>query len=151
LKARNLEKHVIEFFRNRIGSLICKSAVKDVELYWDGILIIVLSKFFTRQVNPYFVLSVQKATISSAFILLYMLHDSLERRDLWEELIRNYRYVNGKPWCIGGDINVTLYPNKHSSGSSVVTPDMMEFQDCLNKIEVKDICKTGLHFTWTKN
>ncbi|GKC83700.1 RNA-directed DNA polymerase, eukaryota, reverse transcriptase zinc-binding domain protein [Tanacetum coccineum] len=31
-----------------------------------------------------------------------------------EELIRDCRYVNGKPWCIAGDINVTLYPNEHS-------------------------------------
>ncbi|GJT15340.1 RNA-directed DNA polymerase, eukaryota, reverse transcriptase zinc-binding domain protein [Tanacetum coccineum] len=60
-------------------------------------------------------------------------------------------YVNGKPWCIAGDINVTLYPNEHSSGNSVMTPDMMEFQDCLNIIKVEDICKSGLHFTRTKN
>nr|GFA71298.1 hypothetical protein [Tanacetum cinerariifolium] len=37
------------------------------------------------------------------------------------------------------------------SGDSVMTTDMMEFHDCINKIEVDDLCKTGLHFTWTKN
>ncbi|GKA45646.1 RNA-directed DNA polymerase, eukaryota, reverse transcriptase zinc-binding domain protein [Tanacetum coccineum] len=56
-----------------------------------------------------------------------------------------------KPWCIVGDMNVTLHPNKHSYGSSTMTADMMEFQDCLNEIEVEDICKSSLHFTWTKN
>ncbi|GJV73948.1 RNA-directed DNA polymerase, eukaryota, reverse transcriptase zinc-binding domain protein [Tanacetum coccineum] len=56
-----------------------------------------------------------------------------------------------KPWCIAGDMNVTLHPNEHSCGSSTMTTDMMEFQDCLNEIEVEDICKSSLHFTWTKN
>ncbi|GKB79502.1 RNA-directed DNA polymerase, eukaryota, reverse transcriptase zinc-binding domain protein [Tanacetum coccineum] len=32
-----------------------------------------------------------------------------------------------------------------------MSPNMMEFQDCLNAIEVEDICSSGLHFTWTKN
>ncbi|GJZ08736.1 RNA-directed DNA polymerase, eukaryota, reverse transcriptase zinc-binding domain protein [Tanacetum coccineum] len=56
-----------------------------------------------------------------------------------------------KPWCIAGDMNVILHPNEHSCGSSIMNPDMMEFQDCLNAIEVEDICSSGLHFTWTKN
>ncbi|GJR43473.1 RNA-directed DNA polymerase, eukaryota, reverse transcriptase zinc-binding domain protein [Tanacetum coccineum] len=97
------------------------------------------------------VISAKNYNFKCFYTFVYASNDSLERRDLWEELIRNCRYVNGKPWCIAGDINVTLYPNEHSSGSSVVTPDMMEFQDCLNKIEVENICKSGLHFTWTKN
>ncbi|GJW96778.1 RNA-directed DNA polymerase, eukaryota, reverse transcriptase zinc-binding domain protein [Tanacetum coccineum] len=58
-------------------------------------------------------------------------NDGIDRRSLWKELIKEKRYVNGKPWCIAGDMNVTL--------------------KCLNNIEIEDICKTGLHFTWTKN
>ncbi|GKE20007.1 RNA-directed DNA polymerase, eukaryota, reverse transcriptase zinc-binding domain protein [Tanacetum coccineum] len=54
-------------------------------------------------------------------------NDGIDRRSLWKELIKEKRYVNGKPWCIAGDMNVTL------------------------KIEIEDICKTGLHFTLTKN
>ncbi|GJS22552.1 RNA-directed DNA polymerase, eukaryota, reverse transcriptase zinc-binding domain protein [Tanacetum coccineum] len=97
------------------------------------------------------VMSSKSYNIKCFYTFVYAANDGLERIDLWEELIRDCRYVNGKPWCITGDINVTLYPNEHSSGSSRMTPDMMEFQDCLNKIEVEDICKSGLHFTWTKN
>ncbi|GKA15133.1 RNA-directed DNA polymerase, eukaryota, reverse transcriptase zinc-binding domain protein [Tanacetum coccineum] len=52
---------------------------------------------------------------------------------------------------ISGDLNVTLQPNEHSCGSTVMTSDMMEFQGCLNKIKVEDICISDLHFTWTKN
>ncbi|GJT92308.1 hypothetical protein Tco_1081153 [Tanacetum coccineum] len=42
----------------------------------------------------------------------------LERKSLWEELVKESRYVNGKPWCIAGYMNVTLKPNEHSCGSS---------------------------------
>ena len=48
-------------------------------------------------------------------------------------------------------MNVVLKPNEHSCGVSYMTADMEEFQECLNKIEVDDICRPGLHFTWTKN
>ncbi|GJW38983.1 hypothetical protein Tco_0064828 [Tanacetum coccineum] len=29
--------------------------------------------------------------------------------------------------------------------------DMIDFQNCVNDIEMEDICKFGLHFTWTKS
>ncbi|GKB33065.1 RNA-directed DNA polymerase, eukaryota, reverse transcriptase zinc-binding domain protein [Tanacetum coccineum] len=32
-----------------------------------------------------------------------------------------------------------------------MTFNMLEFQECLNNIEVEDICSSGLHYTWTKN
>ncbi|GJX26485.1 hypothetical protein Tco_0232781 [Tanacetum coccineum] len=49
------------------------------------------------------------------------------------------------------DMNVNLYPNEHSCGTSIMNSDMMEFQDCLNALEVEDICSSGIHFTWIKN
>ncbi|GKB77893.1 hypothetical protein Tco_0944788 [Tanacetum coccineum] len=48
-------------------------------------------------------------------------------------------------------MNVTMNTSEHSSGSSSITADMVEFNDCINKIEVEDVCRSGLHFTWTKN
>ncbi|GJS55834.1 hypothetical protein Tco_0629196 [Tanacetum coccineum] len=57
----------------------------------------------------------------------------------------------GKPWSIARDMNVTLYPNEHTYGTSVMNVDMMEFQDSLNEIEVEDIWSSSLYFTWTKN
>ncbi|GKC91651.1 RNA-directed DNA polymerase, eukaryota, reverse transcriptase zinc-binding domain protein [Tanacetum coccineum] len=71
--------------------------------------------------------------------------------DLWRELCKEKKFVNGKPWSIAGDMNVTLHPNEHSCGSSILTADMVDFKDCLNEIEVDDLCSSGLHFTWTKN
>ncbi|GKF75210.1 hypothetical protein Tco_0224654, partial [Tanacetum coccineum] len=51
----------------------------------------------------------------------------------------------------GGDINVTLDPKEHSYGSSAMTKDMIDFKECVNEIEVKDVTTSGLFFTWTKN
>ncbi|GJY79650.1 RNA-directed DNA polymerase, eukaryota, reverse transcriptase zinc-binding domain protein [Tanacetum coccineum] len=88
--------------------------------------------------------------------------DEVEYLKLFEEEIKvrlKYRnqmrrweiYVNRKPWCIAGDMNVILQPNEQSCGPSIMSADMMDFQDCLNTIKVKDICIFGLYFTWTKN
>ncbi|GKF64000.1 RNA-directed DNA polymerase, eukaryota, reverse transcriptase zinc-binding domain protein, partial [Tanacetum coccineum] len=50
-----------------------------------------------------------------------------------------------------GDLNVTLKLDEHSEGMSCSTVDMVEFQECIEKIELEDIKKTGCHFTWTKS
>ncbi|GJY08659.1 RNA-directed DNA polymerase, eukaryota, reverse transcriptase zinc-binding domain protein [Tanacetum coccineum] len=36
-------------------------------------------------------------------------------------------------------------------GVSFVINEMQEFRDCVNMIEVEDMCSSGLFFTWTKN
>ncbi|GKB03041.1 RNA-directed DNA polymerase, eukaryota, reverse transcriptase zinc-binding domain protein [Tanacetum coccineum] len=50
-----------------------------------------------------------------------------------------------------GDFNVTLKTNEHSSGSSIMSGDMVEFNDCVNNLELEDICSTRFQFTWTKS
>ncbi|GJY41406.1 RNA-directed DNA polymerase, eukaryota, reverse transcriptase zinc-binding domain protein [Tanacetum coccineum] len=57
----------------------------------------------------------------------------------------------GKPWVIGGDMNVILKTNEHSVGISFVSSEMQEFNDYVNMIEVEDLCSSGLFFTLTKN
>ncbi|GJS99851.1 RNA-directed DNA polymerase, eukaryota, reverse transcriptase zinc-binding domain protein [Tanacetum coccineum] len=74
-----------------------------------------------------------------------------ERRNLWKNLEIDRRFANGRPWCIAGDMNVTRHTKEHSSGSSLLTANMMEFIDCINRIEVDDVCSSGLFYTWTKN
>ncbi|GJW41492.1 hypothetical protein Tco_0067337, partial [Tanacetum coccineum] len=63
------------------------------------------------------------------------------------EFCKEKKFVNGKPWSIAGDMNVTLHPNEYSCGSSILIADMVDFKDCLNEIEVDDLCSSGLHFT----
>ena len=50
-----------------------------------------------------------------------------------------------------GDMNVTLFLNEHSTGSSTLSSDMSEFRDCVNMIEMEDLTSSGLFYTWTKN
>ncbi|GJV16862.1 hypothetical protein Tco_1362185 [Tanacetum coccineum] len=50
----------------------------------------------------------------------------------------------------GGDMNVTLAPNKQSSSSSLLTGDMNEFRDCINNIEMEDVASSGIFYTWTR-
>ncbi|GKE35332.1 RNA-directed DNA polymerase, eukaryota, reverse transcriptase zinc-binding domain protein [Tanacetum coccineum] len=50
-----------------------------------------------------------------------------------------------------GDFNVTLKPEEHSAGSSVMTNDMQDFHDVVNEMEVDDICSSDFFYTWTKS
>ncbi|GKC34385.1 RNA-directed DNA polymerase, eukaryota, reverse transcriptase zinc-binding domain protein [Tanacetum coccineum] len=87
----------------------------------------------------------------SYYTIVYAANSGCERKDLWNELHRHKQIANGMPWFIGGDFNVTLKVAEHSSGSSVMSADMHDFNDCINQIELEDISSTGLNFTWTKN
>ncbi|GJS50228.1 RNA-directed DNA polymerase, eukaryota, reverse transcriptase zinc-binding domain protein [Tanacetum coccineum] len=50
-----------------------------------------------------------------------------------------------------GDFNVTLKLDEHSARKSTISSDMQEFIDCVNNIEVEDVCMTGMHYTWIKS
>ncbi|PWA37105.1 RNA-directed DNA polymerase, eukaryota, Reverse transcriptase zinc-binding domain protein [Artemisia annua] len=89
------------------------------------------------------VISSSEYKVQCFYSFVYAANEGAERRKLWNELVQNSKYVNGKPWCIAGDMNVILQPNEHSCGVSYLTADMIEFQDCLNKIEIEDICRSG--------
>nr|GEU35941.1 RNA-directed DNA polymerase, eukaryota, reverse transcriptase zinc-binding domain protein [Tanacetum cinerariifolium] len=52
---------------------------------------------------------------------------------------------------IRGDLKVTLKVFEQSFGDLIMFSDMHDFNDCVNQIEVEDICSSGLNFTWTKN
>lgn len=46
---------------------------------------------------------------------------------------------------------MSLIVEDHSKGTAHVTHDMLEFQECMNEIEVEDVCSSGFQYTWTKN
>ncbi|GJT97230.1 RNA-directed DNA polymerase, eukaryota, reverse transcriptase zinc-binding domain protein [Tanacetum coccineum] len=48
------------------------------------------------------------------------------------------RIVHDVPWVLMGDFNVTLKPEEHYNGSSVMTYDMGEFIDAINSLEKLD-------------
>ncbi|GJX84964.1 RNA-directed DNA polymerase, eukaryota, reverse transcriptase zinc-binding domain protein [Tanacetum coccineum] len=84
--------------------------------------------------------------------LLYMLQMEEKKGDYYGRTCRSIKELWGNmPWIMMGDMNVTLKPNEHSCGGSSLTSDMIEFNDCINNIEMEDITSFGLFYTWTKN
>lgn len=47
-------------------------------------------------------------------------------------------------------MNVILKTKECTMGSTLMTRDMLEFEECVNHIEVEDICSSGMQFTWTQ-
>ncbi|GJZ84155.1 nucleotide-diphospho-sugar transferase [Tanacetum coccineum] len=78
---------------------------------------------------------------------IYAANKGKDRRDLWKELNLNKRLIGDSAWVIMGDVNVSLNLEDHSEGISNFSQDMIEFQECVNEIEIEDINSTGMHFT----
>ncbi|GJX81501.1 RNA-directed DNA polymerase, eukaryota, reverse transcriptase zinc-binding domain protein [Tanacetum coccineum] len=82
---------------------------------------------------------------------IYAANKGRDKRELWKELNLNKRIVGSSAWVIMRDVNVSLNLEDHSEGMSNITQDMIDFQECVNDIEMEDINCSGLHFTWTKS
>ncbi|XP_022031030.1 uncharacterized protein LOC110931970 [Helianthus annuus] len=72
------------------------------------------------------------------------------RRELWAQLSLHKLMVADKPWVIMGDFNSALYLEDKSMGTSAISVGMRDFQTCISDIEVMDVNRSGLHFTWTQ-
>ncbi|GJZ00646.1 hypothetical protein Tco_0518075 [Tanacetum coccineum] len=62
-----------------------------------------------------------------------------DRKSLWSSLKDHKYIVNGSPWAITSDFNVTLVVNEHSNGSSSFSNVMKESYECTAEVEIKDI------------
>ncbi|XP_022024439.1 uncharacterized protein LOC110924755 [Helianthus annuus] len=71
-------------------------------------------------------------------------------RELWQELSMHKVLVGNQPWIIMGDFNSALNIEDKSLGASSISAGMREFQNCVDDIEVFDINRSGLHFTWNQ-
>nr|GEX18988.1 hypothetical protein [Tanacetum cinerariifolium] len=82
---------------------------------------------------------------------VYAANNGKDRVELWKDLALQKQIINGRPWVLLGDFNVTLHAYEHSAGSSVITQDMQDFKDCVSNNELEDICSSGFQYTWTKS
>nr|GEX21161.1 hypothetical protein [Tanacetum cinerariifolium] len=73
-----------------------------------------------------------------------------ERRLLWDQLVLHKQVVRGQPWTLLGDFNVALNLEDYHLGPSSLNSAMVDFKDCVAKIEVMDVNSSGLHFTWNQ-
>ncbi|XP_022007434.1 uncharacterized protein LOC110906639 [Helianthus annuus] len=82
--------------------------------------------------------------------IVYAENYYMARRDVWNNLSIHKVLVAGKPWCIMGDFNTALNIEDNSMGSSSISTGMRDFQECVDNIEVVDINRMGIHFTWSQ-
>ncbi|XP_022015024.1 uncharacterized protein LOC110914542 [Helianthus annuus] len=82
--------------------------------------------------------------------IVYAANYHVTRRELWHHLALHKVFVGNNPWVVLGDFNSALNLEDKSMGSSTVSASMKEFQDCVDKIEMFDIKRSGLHYTWNK-
>ena len=82
---------------------------------------------------------------------VYATNTGKERRELWRNLEKHKSLIKDDAWVLMGDWNVSLKIEDHSEGGSSMTQDMIEFQECLDRIEVEDLNSSGTHFTWIES
>ena len=68
------------------------------------------------------------------------------RDQLWEDL-GAIRGLWGEPWCIGGDVNVTCFPNERNRERRILS-SMRRFSQVMKKLELKDLPLQGGPYTW---
>nr|XP_043619929.1 uncharacterized protein LOC122591749 [Erigeron canadensis] len=92
-----------------------------------------------------------KATKKSFFCSFVYAHNRyLDRRELWNNLSLHNQFVHQKAWCLLGDFNVALNLEDKSEGSSTIDIALREFKDCIENLEVTDVNRSGLHYTWNQ-
>ncbi|GKE76256.1 RNA-directed DNA polymerase, eukaryota, reverse transcriptase zinc-binding domain protein, partial [Tanacetum coccineum] len=81
---------------------------------------------------------------------IYAHNKYTQRRPLWNGLCLHKSYIQNRMWCLLGDFNASLFAGDTSTGSSVLDITMREFKECVESIEVMDVQRTGLQFTWNQ-
>ncbi|XP_022014769.1 uncharacterized protein LOC110914278 [Helianthus annuus] len=94
------------------------------------------------------VFKIDKRMVFCSFV--YADNYYVSRKQLWHNLSMHKILVGNKPWCLMGDFNTALNLEDNSMGSSSVSIGMRDFQECVDEIEVVDINRTGMHFTWSQ-
>ncbi|XP_026420101.1 uncharacterized protein LOC113316085 [Papaver somniferum] len=80
------------------------------------------------------------------FSVVYGPCDTVERRNLWQEL-QLMRLIWNLPWCIGGDFNEVRLMSERQNCNSI-TRGMQDFRDFVNDEDLIDIPINGAKYTW---
>ena len=92
-----------------------------------------------------------KADLRELFCSFIYAHNRYtHRRPLWDNLRMHKLYTRARPWCILGDFNSALHLEDKVTGSSVIDISMREFKECIDEVELVDINRSGLQFTWNQ-
>ncbi|XP_038998865.1 uncharacterized protein LOC120124223 [Hibiscus syriacus] len=83
---------------------------------------------------------------------IYGSNHGVLRRDLWIHLKTVANYLSSFSWVVGGDFNIIASPEESSDFDVMgvhFTPDMREFQEFLDDLELMDHPFLGPLFTWS--
>ncbi|PWA91347.1 DUF4283 domain-containing protein [Artemisia annua] len=101
--------------------------------------------------NMLYYVEVVNSPVKFYCTFIYAANSGRNMKELWNDLIIYKHLINSEAWVPMGDVNVSLNVNDHSEGGSSMSQDMIDFQDCVNTIEVEEIGSSGFHYTWTKS
>ncbi|GJT92153.1 RNA-directed DNA polymerase, eukaryota, reverse transcriptase zinc-binding domain protein [Tanacetum coccineum] len=79
---------------------------------------------------------------------VYAENTERERKPLWRNLTDHCVLVNGEPWAVLGDFNVTIKVEECSNSFNVIDKDMEVFRRVLCNLELEDITSYGMFYTW---
>nr|GEV72773.1 ribonuclease H-like domain-containing protein [Tanacetum cinerariifolium] len=82
---------------------------------------------------------------------IYASNSGREKQELWALLEVHKNIASQRPWILMRDFNVTLKTIEHSAGGSCMNGYMIDFNECLDSLELEDICNFGFQFMWTKS
>lgn len=71
-------------------------------------------------------------------------------KTLSKDLDIHKNFINKRPWVLLGDFNVSLNIEDTSTGTSGITYGMKGFKSFVENIEVEDMNKVRLHYTWNQ-
>ncbi|GKC49492.1 RNA-directed DNA polymerase, eukaryota, reverse transcriptase zinc-binding domain protein, partial [Tanacetum coccineum] len=83
------------------------------------------------------------------YSFVYASNSTTERRLLWADLGLHKLVTRNMPWVLMGYFNVALNMEDVHSSSSLSSP-MYDFKDYVANIEVLDINRSDLQFTWNQ-
>ncbi|KAJ8439070.1 hypothetical protein Cgig2_018464 [Carnegiea gigantea] len=90
------------------------------------------------------------ATIQKQFYVtfVYEVNTLAGRLPLWQDL-KSIVHTIHEPWCVVGDFNVVLHPEKRVEGDVIQHAEVVDFAKCLEDCELHEVNTSGAFFTWT--
>nr|GEU42897.1 RNA-directed DNA polymerase, eukaryota, reverse transcriptase zinc-binding domain protein [Tanacetum cinerariifolium] len=85
-------------------------------------------------------------------VVYFVLADDEDNETIKEEFMDRRLEVNrrSEEWKMQMIVNQKMICEQ-SAGGSFMNGDMIDFNECVNSLELEDICSFGFRFTWTKS
>lgn len=156
----NLESHISVSNLDRICSIVfphwnwtsnvhaCDKNSRII-IGWDpNIADLMVLSLSDQVIHSQITFKADQKVVFCSFVYAHNLYT--QRRALWNNLGMHKAFVHDKPWVLLGDFNAALFLDDKVVGSSNVDISMREFKDCVEDLEISDVNRSGLQFTWNQ-